>query len=227
MTDSRKVLVALPAYNEAKYIADLVRRSQEHADEVLVVDDGSTDDTTYCANTAGAIVLRHTVNKGYGSAIQSILAEARRRNPDVLVILDADTQHNPEEIPRLVSPVAEGSCDLAIGCRNSKDIPVFRRVGGRVLGTATRFLSGSKVVDTQCGFRAYSKAAVAWIRPQEKGMAVSSEIVSEATRYGLRIMEVPISVRYTADSSTHNPIAQGFYTLWRLLVIAAKRRTGR
>ena len=141
----------------------------------------------------------------------------------MLVIIDADTQHDPNDIPMLVKAV-DGGYDLAIGCRAGKDVPVYRRIGGTILSVFTWILSGYWVRDSQCGFRAYSKRAVELVRPIENGMAVSSEIVALAAWNRLRITEVPISVRYTDDSSTHNPWKQGVYTLQRILVMMSRRR---
>ena len=218
-----KVIVALPAYNEEKCIATIVRRVKEYTDMVIVLDDGSTDVTAWEAMVAEAEVVYHNTNKGYGSAIQSILAKARDTDFDVLVVIDADGQHFPSDIPALIASVLEGY-DLAIGSRKGSDVPAYRRLGGTVLSIFTSILSGQYVKDSQCGFRAYSKRAVGLINPKETGMAISSEIIWEATKHGLRITEVPISVMYTDDSSTHNPIKQGFYTLWRIIVMIARRR---
>jgi len=219
------VIVALPAYNEEKFIANIVSKATGYADTVLVLDDGSSDETTWEAIGAGAQVEYHHTNKGYGATIQSILDFARKENPDALVIMDADNQHSPDDIPALVKAIRDGH-DLAVGCRAGKDVPFYRRVGGTTLSVFTWMLSGVWVRDSQCGFRAYSRKAVELIHPKENGMAVSSEIISEATRNGLRIREVPISVRYTDDSSTHNPVKQGFYTLWRILAMIVRRRLG-
>jgi len=223
MIISSRIIVALPAYNEEKYIASIVSEVIKCADAVMVLDDGSTDDTAWEAIGAGAQVEYHHDNKGYGATIQSILRYARREKPDVLVIMDADNQHSPDDIPALVKAIRDGY-DLAIGRRAGSDVPFYRRVGGTTLSVFTYLLSGFWVKDSQCGFRAYSRRATDMIRPSENGMAVSSEIISEATRNGLRIREIPISVRYTEDSSTHNPWKQGFYTLWRILVMIVRRR---
>lgn len=221
-----KVIVALPAFNEEEHIAGIIGKATGYADMVFVLDDGSTDETAREARRAGAKVIQHTENKGYGATIQSILSNVRISDFDMLVIIDADDQHSPDDIPKLVQAIRDGY-DLAIGCRAGKDVPFYRRIGGTTLSVFTYLLSGVWVRDSQCGFRAYSRRAVEAIRPKENGMAVSSEIVALAAWKGLKITEVPISVRYTDDSSTHNPVKQGFYTLWRIVVMMARRRLGK
>ena len=216
------IIVALPAYNEGRYIEDMVTEAKKYADEVIVVDDGSTDDTAQLAELAGATVVSHSKNEGYGATIISILDEAKKRGLDVLVIIDADTQHNTDDIPCLVKPILDGY-DLAIGSRKRKDIPPYRYVGGKVLSVLTRILSGVNVSDSQSGFRSFSPKAVMELELKEKGMAVSSEIIFEAAKRNLKIIEVPISVKYTRDGSTINPVVQGFYTLWRIIMMAKRR----
>ena len=190
-----KIIVAMPAYNEEKYIGSIVLQAQQYADEVVVVDDGSTDRTSKVAKLAGATVIEHGENKGYGAAIQSILAQAKKRNPDILVLIDADSQHDPEEIISLTKGISEGF-DLVIGSReiSRNVIPFYRRIGQKVLLYFTRILSRKKLSDTESGFRAFSRKAIAVLEPKEKGMAISAEIVSEATAKGLRVTEVPIDL---------------------------------
>lgn len=219
------VIVGMPAYNEAKYVGSLILQAQQYADGVLVVDDGSSDQTARVAELAGATVVRHAGNKGYGSAIQTLLAEAKKQKADVLVIIDADSQHNPDEIPSLVKAISEGS-DVVIGSRElqRKDIAAYRRFGQGVLSRLTNIASRQKLADTESGFRAYSRKALATLELKEKGMAVSSEIVSEAVAKGLKVTEVPISVIYTKDGSTLNPVKHGFGVLNRIMVMISERR---
>ena len=220
-----KIIVGMPAYNEEKYIGSVVLQARRYADEVVVVDDGSSDRTSKVAELAGASVIRHGENKGYGATIQSILAQARERNADILVLLDADSQHDPEEISSLTKAITEGY-DLAIGSRKlrRRDIPAYRKIGQKVISYFTRILSRSKLSDTESGFRAFSRQAIAVLEPKEKGMAISAETVSEATAKGLRIAEVPISAIYTKDGSTLNPVRHGFGVLNRIMVMISERR---
>ena len=220
-----RIIVGMPAYNEAKYIGSLVVQARQFADEVVVVDDGSTDHTARVADLAGASVIRHMINKGYGSTIQSIFTEAKDRNADILVILDADSQHNPEEIPSLIKAVSEGS-DVVIGSREAQrnTIAHYRRFGQGILSKLTSIASRKKLSDTESGFRAYSKKAISLLELKEKGMAISSEIVSEAAAKGLKVTEVPISVIYTQDGSTLNPVKHGFGVLNRIMVMISERR---
>ena len=220
-----KIIVGMPAYNEGKYVGSLVLQTRQYAETVVVVDDGSTDHTSKVAELAGAKVVRHRENKGYGTAIRSILAEAKKQNADILVILDADSQHNPEEIPSLIKAVSEGS-DVVIGSREmqKRAITPYRRLGQRVLSRLTYIASHKKLSDTESGFRAYSRKAITTLELKEAGMAISSEIVSEAAAKGLKVTEIPISVIYTKDGSTLNPVRHGFGVLNRIMVMISERR---
>ena len=220
-----KIMVATPAYNEAKYIGSIVLQARQYAAEVIVVDDGSIDGTAKVAELAGATVIRHAENRGYGSTIQSILAEAKKQNTDILVILDADSQHNPEEIPSLIKGISDGS-DIIIGSREMQRnvIAGYRRLGQRVLSRLTHIASRKKLSDTESGFRAYSRKAINTLELKEEGMAISSEIVTEAIAKGLTITEIPISVTYTRDGSTLNPLVHGFGVLNRIMVMISERR---
>jgi glycosyltransferase involved in cell wall biosynthesis len=220
-----RVLASIPAYNEASYVGSIVLQARQYVDEVIVVDDGSTDNTVRVAELAGATVIQHNQNKGYGAAVQSILAEAKKRNPDVLVLLDADSQHDPNEIPNLVKAISEGS-DLAIGSREAqKDkTPRYRRIGQKVILRSTQFASKSNISDSECGFRAFSQRAISELELKASGMAVSSETIVCAVEKNLKITEVPISNIYTQDGSTLNPIRHGIDVLSQIIVMISHRR---
>ena len=220
-----KILVAMPAYNEEKYIGSLVVEAQQYGDEVLIVDDGSTDNTAVIARRAGATVLQHKENKGYGAAVQSILAEAKRIAPDILVLLDADSQHDPHEIPRLVEPISQGF-DLVIGSRKlvRVTIPFYRRIGQWVISIFCYILSREDLSDSESGFRVFSNKAVRMLELREDGMSISAETIAKAAEKGLKIKEIPISITYTGDGSTLNPVRHGFGVLGRLIAMISERR---
>jgi glycosyltransferase involved in cell wall biosynthesis len=222
---SVNTLVALPAYNEEKYIGSMVLKVRQYAGETLVIDDGSTDRTAEIAGMAGATVIRHEKNSGKGTAIQTILTEAKKKSTDILVILDADSQHNPEEIPSLIESIKEGY-DLVIGSRKQQasKTPRYRRFGQKVLAYMTRVLTHEYSDDTESGFRALSRKAINELQLKEKGFAIETEMIANAMEKGLRINHVPISNIYTRDGSTLNPISHGIGVLIRILTMISERR---
>jgi len=219
------VLAGIAAYNEASYIGSIVLQARQYVDEVIVVDDGSTDNTTRVAELAGATVIRHGENRGKGAAIQSILAEAKKRNPDILVLLDADAQHDPNEIPVLIKPISEGF-DLVIGSREAqKDkTPRYRRIGQKVIFRSSRLASKTNISDSESGFRALSPKAIKALDLKAHGFAIESEMITRAADKNLKITEVPISNIYTKDGSTLNPIRHGIDVLSRIIVMISQRR---
>ena len=223
--DRPKIIAVIPAYNEEKYIGTVVLKARQHVDEVIVVDDGSTDQTADVARLAGAAVIRHQHNKGYGASIQTLLAKAKKGNPNIVVLLDADCQHNPDEIPSLVKPISQGF-DLVIGSREQQrgNIPTHRRIGQRVLSYSSRILSGKRGIDTECGFRALSPKAIDKLKLSQNGYALAAEMVAAAANGGLKITQVPVSAIYTNDGSTMNPVTHGLGVLaWIINTISERR----
>ena len=213
--DDIRILVCIPAYNETKNISEIIMKSKKYASEVIVYDDGSTDDTSDIAKAAGARVIRNPENKGYGVAIRSLFQAAKEQDTDIMVTLDSDGQHDPDQIPRIIDPLLKQGFDLVIGSRfingnNKERIPRYRSFGVKTITKLTEAASYPRITDSQSGFRAYNKNALSKINLFEDGMAVSTEILLRGSEKKLLMTEVPITVRYDVkDRSTHNPITHG------------------
>jgi glycosyltransferase involved in cell wall biosynthesis len=220
-----RVIAAIPAYNEEKYIGTIVLQAKQYVDEVIVLDDGSTDRTSIIAKLAGAVVLRHDTNKGKGAAIRSLIGEIKNHRADIVVFLDADAQHNPDEIPRVIKPITDGF-DLVIGSRQGQagKTPFYRRIGQKVLLYSNKAVSGIRLTDSESGFRALCRQALFALNLTENGFAIESEMIIQASEKKLRITEVPISNIYTKDGSTMNPFVHGFGVLNGIIHIISERR---
>lgn len=215
------VIAAMPAYNEERSIAKMVLGAKRHVDTVVVVDDGSSDATAEIAQALGAYVVRHPENLGYGGALRSCFETARGLGADKMVIIDSDGQHDPEEIPKLLEPLDE-EIDIVIGSRfcegNGENIPAYRKVGMKVLDTATNFAGGISVSDSQSGYRAYGKRAIGAIRISGNGMSAGSEILLQIKDNDLSFAEVPINCSYDVErASTQGPVRHGVGVLLTLL----------
>jgi glycosyltransferase involved in cell wall biosynthesis len=225
-TSKPKIIAGMPAFNEEKYIGSLVLQTRQYVDEVIVVDDGSVDNTAEIAKLAGARVIRHERNRGYGAAIQSIFTQAKKINPDILVILDSDAQHRPQEIPALIKPILDDGYDCVIGSRHGqeKKIPFYRRIGQKIILRSVKTIAERTLTDSECGFRAFSRKAIKTLELRETGMAVSAETVAEASRKNLKVTQVPVNVTYSKDSSTLNPVRHGLSVFTRILVMISEQR---
>ena len=209
-------LACIPAYNEESHIESLVKSAKNHVDQVVVCDDGSTDNTASIAKKAGAIVISHKTNKGYGAAIISLFNYARENNAEVMITLDGDGQHNPDQTPLLLNTMSQHNVDVVIGSRflnNTIEAPGYRQRGIKIITSAANYGTDLKVSDSQSGFRAYSKIAINAIHPTEEGMSVSTEILLKISNKGLSLAEVPITVSYDGDTSEHNPLSHGISVL--------------
>ena len=224
-----RILVCIPAFNEAKTIEDIIMKSKKHADGVIVYDDGSTDNTYDLAKSSGATVIKSPKNTGYGAAIRALFQAARDQNADIMITLDSDGQHNPDQIPVLIEPLLKQGVDLVIGSRflNRKDkerVPRYRSFGIKTITKLTQTTSYGGITDAQSGFRAYNKNALSKINLFEDGMAVSIEILLRAKEKNLLTTEVPITITYdTKDTSTHNPISHGIGLLYTVLQFISLR----
>ena len=218
---SAKIVVAIPCFNEDRFIGSVVAKSRKYADEVIVIDDGSYDDSAQVAEIAGASVYKHEVNRGYGAAIRNCLAKGIKHHADILVTIDGDGQHDPQDILELIKPIQMGEADVVIGSRfldKKSEAPFYRRIGQHALNVATNVGSGHKLSDSQSGCRAYTSEALKKLNLTESGMAVSSQIQFAIKEAGLRVSEVPIGVSYE-EKSKRNPVGHGLNVLTRIVVL--------
>lgn len=192
-------VAVIPAYNEATQIADVIKNTSAFVDRVVVVDDGSRDDTASVARKAGATVIQHPINRGLGATLGTGIKAARKLGGEVIVTLDADGQHLPSEIPLFVEAINKGH-DAVLGSRMIElkgNMPLKRRVYQRIGNALTYMLFGLLVSDSQSGFRAFSGRAADVLEIRTDRMEVSSEIVSEIKRKQFSWTEVPITAIYT------------------------------
>lgn len=222
-----KIIAAIPAYNEGTTIGSVVLKARQFANEVVVIDDGSTDDTAETAALAGGHVIRHARNLGKGMAIRSAWLYARERDPDALVLLDGDHQHDPKDIPRLVGPVLLGKADVVLGVRWGKTsrMPMYRRIGKRALDYATAVgAKNGMLTDSQSGYRAFSRQSLVSLEPAENGLSIESQMLLEAQEKNLRIVGEDIDIRYDLDGSGVPASRHGANVLGRIITLVSQQR---
>lgn len=216
-----KIFAVIPAYNEESTIAEVLESAKPFVDRTIVVDDGSSDRTAEIARTHGAIVVGHITNRGLGAALGTGFALALRQGADLVVTLDADGQHEPVEIQKFIQAIEDGA-DVVIGSRmltGFVGMPWHRRIAQIFGNVATFCLFGAWVTDSQSGFRALTRYALGKIRVRTNRMEVSSEIIAEAKRHKLHLVEVPIRATYTNYSlSKGQGFLVGVKTLFKLVV---------
>jgi glycosyltransferase involved in cell wall biosynthesis len=220
-----EVVAAIPCFNEELFIGSVALKTKDYVDQVLVIDDGSTDKTAIVAEKAGAVVIRHGSNKGKGAAVSTAFESARKAGCKALVLLDGDGQHDPAYIPTLVKPVLDDKADMVVGSRYlgvKSSIPGYRIWGHRVLTLLSNLGSQVKLTDSQSGLRAFSAKAMEAFTFAEEGLSVESEMQFLANESGLRTMEVPISVGYYGKSK-RSPFAHGVGVLNSIMGLISRR----
>ena len=225
---SKKTLAIIPCLNEEATIGSIVLKTKRQVDEVLVIDDGSIDETAKIAKEAGAKVITHNSNHGKSQGIKTGFNYALDQGFSYAITLDGDGQHNPDEIPTLLSHVMNGD-DISIGIRsgNGTEMPKWRRIGKRVLDYATSFGNGGHIVDSQCGFRAFNQKAMSTLASRLNGddFTVESEQIIKAHELGLKIGKTEVSCKYkNLDTSTKNPATHGFSVLRYVIWLVAEKR---
>jgi polyprenyl-phospho-N-acetylgalactosaminyl synthase len=194
-----RTVVIVPAYNESSQIERVVRGIIAEGWPCLLVDDGSTDDTGRIALRAGASVLWHAVNLGQGAALQTGISWACAHGADYIVTFDADGQHHPADIGAIVDALQEGG-DVALGSRflgRTEGAPLGRRLMLRASVFVSNRISGTALTDAHCGLRGFTAAAARGLRITQNGMAHASQILSHIRKAELRVVEVPVTIRYT------------------------------
>jgi glycosyltransferase involved in cell wall biosynthesis len=202
----RKVVVVIPAYNEAAVVGQVIAaipQTIENMDVVcVVVDDGSTDHTAEVAKNHGALVFRHVVNLGVGAGTRTGLRAAKELDPEVVVTIDADGQHDPAEIPALVRCLVENDYDVVIGSRilQPEGMPVSRIAANLLLNAITFVVYGKVVSDSQSGFKAFNRRSLNIIELESAGYEICSEIIGEIVRNQLNYKSLPVRALYTKYS---------------------------
>lgn len=206
--DRKTVAAVIPAYLEEKHIADVVRRTLEQLDHVLVIDDGSPDGTADRARKAGAEVILHPQNLGKGESIKTGLRHWLDRNFNYAVILDGDGQHRPEEIERFVAAASATQAELLIGTRmrDVREMPLLRRAVNRYMSNKISRLCGQTIPDTQCGFRMVHRSLIPDLLGGAERFDYETEMLILASRKGCRVESVPITTVYSDEVSSIHPV---------------------
>ncbi len=210
MIDRTNVAALIPAYFEEQKIADVARRTCAMLDQVLVVDDGSTDATETEARKSGADVIRHPENRGKGAAIKTGLRElTARATVTYILVLDGDGQHLPEEIPNFIAEANRSGAEMIVGNRmaDTRAMPLVRKLTNVTMSAMISGLVGQRVPDTQCGFRMFSKAlATAFLDTPSSKFDFETEMLSIASQRGCHIAAAPISTVYGDEKSKIHPV---------------------
>ena len=198
----------IPAYNEAKHLGDVVRRARAELDHVLVVDDGSTDETAAQAQAAGAELIVHPENRGKGESIKAGLRYWLERDFTWVVILDADGQHRPEEIDRMLSAAESTGALLLVGNRMNdvSSMPLVRRMVNRYMSEKISRACGQQIPDTQCGFRMIHRDLIPIVLTGTNRFDYETEMLILASRKNFRIGSVPITTVYSDEVSSIHPV---------------------
>jgi glycosyltransferase involved in cell wall biosynthesis len=206
--DRQSVAAVIPAYQEEKHIGDVVRRTRQQLDHVLVVDDGSNDDTATRAREAGAEVIVHPKNRGKGESIKTGLRHWLDRQITWVVILDADGQHRPEEIDRFIYAAMSDRASLVLGNRmnNISSMPLVRRLVNRYMSNTISRVCGQHIPDTQCGFRMLHRQLIPDVLGGANRFDYETEMLIVASRKGFRIQSVPITTVYSDEVSSIHPV---------------------
>ena len=211
-----KIFVIIPGLNEEKHIGDVILRVKRQGfRNIIFVDDGSKDNSSSVAKKSGAVVLRHVVNLGKGAAAKTGCDYALKCGAKILVLMDADGQHRPEDIPRLIAALTNN--DIVFGYRHlNRNMPLMMRVGNRTINTTSRIINGLDLRDTQSGFRCMTSDAYKKVRWQSSNYSMESEMIANVARHKLRYTEIPIDTIYH-DNFKGTTVADGIKVFINIL----------
>ena len=203
-----RVIALIPAFNEAACVAAVVTKARPHVDKVIVIDDGSADQTAQAAESAGAEVFKHEVNHGKGTAIITGLRLFAESDAEFVVLLDADGQHDPTEIPKLIEVARQTGAGIVVGTRMGeiRDMPLVRLWTNRFTSWVTGRLARQRIPDSQCGFRLLRRAVLGAINLAEGRFETETEMLIQAGRAGHKIVSVPVRTIYEGQRSHIHPL---------------------
>lgn len=220
-------IAVIAAFNEDRFIGSVVLKTQRYVDHVIVVDDGSTDHTAAIAEAAGAELIRLEDNRGKAQAVNVGLRRARELDAGIVVLIDADGQHNPGEIPHLIEPIESQRADIVVGSRFLQvrsRIPRWRIFGQHALTLATNVASGVSLTDSQSGFRALSRRALRTLKFRPGGgFSIESEMQFLVHQHKLAVQEVPVSVDYS-ERPKRNPFRHGMQVINGIMALVGQHR---
>jgi len=220
----RKIFIVIPVYNEAPVIFNTIKEIERAGyQNIIIIDDGSSDETYHEAKKSGKIILRLILNRGKGAAVKTGIEAAKMLGADIVVTMDGDGQHNPENIKNMVKLIQTKRCDVVLGTRlaNPQGMPWYKILANHIGNFFTWLIYGLWVTDSQSGFRAYSKKAIGLIDTQTDRYEYDSEVIREIGRHNLKYQEVPVEVRYTKYSmnkTNKQGIKNGIKTLIKMLI---------
>lgn len=221
----KNAYIVIAAYNEQKNIPRTIAELKKHGyRNIIVVDDGSNDKTSYAASTAGATILQHVINRGQGAALRTGIEYSLRQGADVIVTFDADGQHKASDISAMIKPILNGTAEVTVGSRfigaRRRKIPLRRKIllKGSVL--VMWFFYGIKMTDAHNGLRALSRNAAQKIEITCDRMAHASEIIEEIHNKKILFQEVPVTIRYTKDTMRrgHGSYIGALKILWQMIL---------
>jgi glycosyltransferase involved in cell wall biosynthesis len=192
----KNVWAVIPAYNEEKNVGPTIKKSRDYVDNVVLIDDGSHDKTHALGKKAGATVLKHIINLGKGATLKTGCDYAFKNGARYVVTLDADSQHDPKDIPRFIEKLDK--YDIVFSYRKlSKKMPFVLRFGNKIISEVSKLLYNLDLKDTQSGFRAFSKEAYKKIRWKSLDYSMESEMISKAGKQKLKYVQIPIETIYS------------------------------